>query len=117
MFSFFQLLPPGPGHHLTLQLTKTRQGKSAILYKGHSYRFLQYGAGSKQIWACQRDRKLKCPARLHTNDFERDHAPPKLLLEIGTHTHHDVVENSTKTLDNEQRNEDNEQDPLLLLGI
>ncbi len=116
MFSFFQLLPPGPGHHLTLQLTKTRQGKSAILYKGHSYRFLQYGAGSKQIWACQRDRKLKCPARLHTNDFERDHEPPKLLLEVGTHTH-PVVENSTKTHENERKNKDDEQDPLILLGI
>jgi hypothetical protein len=53
---------------------------------------------------------------LHTNDFERDHEPPKLLLEVGTHTH-PVVENSTKTHENERKNKDDEQDPLILLGI
>jgi hypothetical protein len=78
----------GPSLSSGLQLTKTRHGKTALVYKGATFVYNGGDIGATKVyWACARRKSVKCRARLHTNDFERNDQPPTLLVEMGWHNH------------------------------
>ncbi|XP_035711421.1 uncharacterized protein LOC110854594 isoform X1 [Folsomia candida] len=67
----------------TLTVVESNKGKPIVLHDGYSFNFRKSGV-DKAIWVCERLRRDKCNARLHTS---LNVSSPTLLKELGSHNH------------------------------
>ncbi len=84
--SFCQTQTSDEDNSSLFQVIQSTKGNPSVLYKGYTY-IHEKSVVNKKIFRCKFHKRCKCPARLHTNEFDKDGKTPQLLAENGSHTH------------------------------